>query len=1066
MATEDRSRAARTVEVFGWVDLALGLVIVAAPYWAAALLHLPPLDNHDASNLRLVGTLVCALGILYIVSGRLNSVGFTVASLLDRPAVPLIMAVLWLRHILPGPLALAFSITDFGGFLWTLSAWRRDARDGLNTGGPELTEQTRAGHALEVIGCLDVVAGLLMLLAPIWTASLLQLPSVMSFGGPDYFRLAGLLAGGLGVLYLISGSLSARGAIVATLVVRPIVAVILIVLASRDLIEMPLAVVGSVAELGGFLWTWCAWRKDVREGGTTGRVPLLAQCVASFFAFVSGLRNARTFHPDGRVFRGTVRSLNPSDPALARAAERLTGNAIMRIGMGVMKKGMPAWLADRIPDAPSIASRFFNAATPDDSRLQRRPGEDLDLLCTAGGDRLWKLVVNLATGGHMYGLNQFDYFANRYFAQVPYRIDDGKADYWIRLVPEALNDAPRDGAAREQGLTSAVAAHAVLRIELQRAGDAGEPFVPVAEIRFDEEIEIDQEALHFDPIDGRGFRPHGFLTGLRKVVYPASVQSRPSSVPAREGRDRETVFRGVPRYLVQQPLYGRTRRWVRLICFLLLAAVAFSIFYAVERFTRDRPVDYADEEMHFLRGSTGGERRNGIPYWYWVALPEVFPELLPDHKPGRGYSSFGMIYKAGDDPRYALPFGVSMRNVMGIDRVYLNCAACHVGSVRDAPGAKEYRVVAGMPAHQFDLGAFGDFLTKAPLSEKFTGLRLLDQIRKMEDNPHRLSPKPDLINRLILQNVAALLMREQLIVLGQRLKFIDTCTWGPGRVDTFNAPKALLNFPMKYANPNELVGNVDFPSVWNQEPREGMPLHWDGNNVSVDERNLSAAFGTGAFPPNLDVERLLRMKRYLLRAKPLRYPYPTNPALIACGAQLYGEYCIGCHGTKDPPFSGMRGEPVVPLAEIGTDPSRLNSYTWQLAVNQSTLYAGYEKDWGFDEQYPQRFHNFRKTRGYANMPLDGIWLRAPYLHNGSVPNLWELLKPAADRRKQFFLGNDVYDWRNVGFVYDVAEQDGHQFFPFDTNATGNGNGGHDGRDFGTTLPDSDKWALIEYLKTF
>ena len=83
------------------------------------------------------------------------------------------------------------------------------------------------------------------------------------------------------------------------------------------------------------------------------------------------------------------------------------------------------------------------------------------------------------------------------------------------------------------------------------------------------------------------------------------------------------------------------------------------------------------------------------------------------------------------------------------------------------------------------------------------------------------------------------------------------------RVDTFNAPKALLNFPMKRGmksdgpnaepdpkvgpDPKELIGNADFPSVWNQEPREGMRLHWDGNNLSVNERNLSAAFGTGAY---------------------------------------------------------------------------------------------------------------------------------------------------------------------------------------------------------------------------
>jgi len=413
-----------------------------------------------------------------------------------------------------------------------------------------------------------------------------------------------------------------------------------------------------------------------------------------------------------------------------------------------------------------------------------------------------------------------------------------------------------------------------------------------------------------------------------------------------------------------------------------------------------------------------------------------------------------------------------MRNVRGIDVVYLNCGACHIGSVRDAPGAPQH-VYPAMPSHQFDLGAFGKFLTSIPSSQKFTGLRMMDQIRAMQDDPHRVADKPDLINRLIFQYAAVHLMREQLVILGDRLAFIDTSTWGPGRVDTFNAPKALLNFPMDKdkADPKELIGNVDFPSVWNQKPREGMQLHWDGNNTSVHERNLSAAFGTGAYPPNLDTPRVLRMASYLETAQPPPYRYGVDRGLAAQGAPLYATYCAGCHGTREPPFRlnppGPHGVgTVVPIDAIGTDRSRLDSYTWQLAVNQSTLYAGYEKEWGFDEPYPQRFHHFRKTNGYANSPLDGIWLRAPYLHNGSVPNLRELLEPAAARTTFFYRGNDVYDRENVGFVSNLAEQDGHRFFPFDTAQPGNGNLGHAGPAYGTNLPAAQKRAMLEYLKTF
>jgi len=520
----------------------------------------------------------------------------------------------------------------------------------------------------------------------------------------------------------------------------------------------------------------------------------------------------------------------------------------------------------------------------------------------------------------------------------------------------------------------------------------------------------------------------------------------------------------------------RWRRWIRIACLAAAAVVFLFAVYLAVRLTRDRPVDYADDAQHFLHGSTGGERLMGIPYWIWVALPEVFPEYLPDKTRGRGYSSFGMIYEPGADPRYALPEGMSRRNVQGIERVYLNCAVCHTGTVRDAPGAPP-RIVAGMPANTFDMGAWGQFLARIAQDEKFTPQRLLDQIQVMASNRHRLIGKPDLINRLIFRYVAVFRMRDQLLSFPQRTRFIDFTSWGPGRVDTFGTNKAFFRFPMEHADPAELTGNADLPSVWNQGPRQErrMALHWDGNNDLVGERNENAAFGTGAYPPTLDAPRVERTAKWLETARPPAYPYAVDRALAARGEPIYRHYCLSCHGTREPPFSHNPPLPdervgqVTPIAVIGTDRHRLDSFTWYLAVNLSTNYAGYEKDWGFDRPYPQRFTRYRKTYGYANTPLDGLWLRAPYLHNGSVPNLRELLEPAALRTKVFYRGDDVYDPRNVGFVANVAQEGNRRLFRYDTDPVkhpGNGNGGHAGEAFGTYLPPEQKQALLEYLKTF
>ena len=84
-----------------------------------------------------------------------------------------------------------------------------------------------------------------------------------------------------------------------------------------------------------------------------------------------------------------------------------------------------------------------------------------------------------------------------------------------------------------------------------------------------------------------------------------------------------------------------------------------------------------------------------------------------------------------------------------------------------------------------------------------------------------------------------------------------------------------------------------------------------------------------------------------------------------------------------------------------------------------------------------------------------------------MPTLRDLLKPGRDRPQAFYRGNDIYDPKNVGFVSTQAQDaDGRKYFRFETDVPGNDNKGHEGPAFGTTLPQPDKDALLEYLKTF
>ncbi|MBT8764983.1 di-heme-cytochrome C peroxidase [Metapseudomonas boanensis] len=109
----------------------------------------------------------------------------------------------------------------------------------------------------------------------------------------------------------------------------------------------------------------------------------------------------------------------------------------------------------------------------------------------------------------------------------------------------------------------------------------------------------------------------------------------------------------------------------------------------------------------------------------------------------------------------------------------------------------------------------------------------------------------------------------------------------------------------------------------------------------------------------------------------------------------------------------------------------------------------------------------QEKRGYKARPLDGIWATPPFLHNGSVPTLFQVLSPASERAKQFHVGSFEYDPKFVGFRTDAFPGS----FLLDTSIVGNGNQGHEFRDgcrkggvIGRFLPPDERLALIEYLK--
>ncbi len=266
--------------------------------------------------------------------------------------------------------------------------------------------------------------------------------------------------------------------------------------------------------------------------------------------------------------------------------------------------------------------------------------------------------------------------------------------------------------------------------------------------------------------------------------------------------------------------------------------------------------------------------------------------------------------------------------------------------------------------------------------------------------------------------------------------------------------------------PDESIGTVDIPAIWRLDPAQAR--NWDGNHLSLVEAIQAEALITGTPKKTLASvkdKELARLQDYLQKLSPPQYPPELQPRSsdeqekqkkqVEQGRSSYMKYCAACHGKKEDGRPTRLGE-VIPLTEVGTDSARLRSWTHE-AVEQKNAVRGFS--WHLSKS--------RKTDGYVALPLDGVWLRAPYLHNGSVPTLYDLLQPPEQRPRQFYRGYDVLDSKKVGFLANVADEtigEGikRKFSLFDTHEPGNGNGGHL---FGTTLGEPEKNALLEYLKT-
>ncbi len=463
---------------------------------------------------------------------------------------------------------------------------------------------------------------------------------------------------------------------------------------------------------------------------------------------------------------------------------------------------------------------------------------------------------------------------------------------------------------------------------------------------------------------------------------------------------------------------ARTKTRTIGVAVVTLAVCGYSLWFHLAR--KGEPAIFDDPEVHYKYGAVGFKQ--GFPYYLWRVMPEVFADLLPT--PG-GWEVFGMI-----DEGRGYPVGFAKQTV-GFPALTPNCALCHTGHYRDAPDAAPV-IVPGAPASALDFQAFNAFVFRAASDPRFDSDVLMPAIERHFD----LSWSERLVYRYVLLPTVGRTIRKQ----SADAAWLDSRpVAGRGRFDAFNLFKiTVLGLP-----DDGSVGTSDFPPLWRQGTRQGQYLHWNGSGNDVREDDLMSVYPLNLGPSGFLPDSFDRIVAYLHDVPSPAFPFPIESEGARRGQALFDVQCAQCHADD-----GAAVGQVTAQSEVGTDPAFLAMWTEAFVDRLRHLDAA-----------PFAFPDLRRTDGYLNVPLDGAWMRAPYLHNGSVPTLRDLLEPVEHRPTRFHRGNDLYDDDAMGFVSSIADT---RTTPYDTTLTGNSNAGHP---YGTDLGPDEKRDLIEFLKT-
>lgn len=547
------------------------------------------------------------------------------------------------------------------------------------------------------------------------------------------------------------------------------------------------------------------------------------------------------------------------------------------------------------------------------------------------------------------------------------------------------------------------------------------------------------------------------------------------------------------------------------LCNLIVAAIltaTVALIYLESGWAKPR---FRDPAEAFWQGSIGTEV---MPLPAAVVLPKLAPQHFQPAGPEAGdwIEQFGFLPNPDDPNGFPVGFTVSnLRPQTGapspVPFVGFACALCHTTGLQTREGEPPH-VVSGPGNVSLNIFAWVDALQAAVIEREPSPEGQIPD--RNNPPPYRLTA--DEIVEAYESETGTQLPASQRWMIGLWLSQLrermedsmprygepygggrsrdeQVTPTGPMRTQPFRVLiRTLVQRPGTDMKVFSKMATV-FSEDW--RPR----AQYDGSIADINARSAFAALAQGATSINLAkpevVHNIREASAYttMLRAPRFADVFPdarlADEDTLARGREVYRAHCFDCHGdrTADGGWEvGSRTHTIIPLSEIGTDPERVSfRYYGELAGlvhahldihRQGAPYIASARHkrhpFSFDrmEIYPLPGEEEDvEGRGYIAGPLDGAFLRAPYLHNASVLTLAELIN-LEPRRDVFYRGRNLYDLERIGYR-SPAKADARHYFTFDTTTIGNTNSGHDypwAYD-DPSRSEPDLRALLEYVKT-